>query len=96
MRFVIALSAAILSTVSVAYAATSRGIDLTRPSRIFEGVSAFENRASSMAPPSWWPHSPIGPNGATDGSVAPASHLPSPTEGACGHARHRLLGECVS
>jgi hypothetical protein len=96
MRFVIALSAAILSTASVSYAATVRGIDLMRAGRISEERSVFENRASSMAPPSWWSPSPIRSKGATDGSAAPASPLLSPTGEVCGHARHRLLGECVS
>jgi hypothetical protein len=86
MRFVIALSAAILSTASVASAATDRGIDLTRTGRISEERSVFENRASSMARPSWWSLSPIGSNRATDGSAAPASpYYPLPGGRAATH-----------
>ena len=83
MRFIIALSAAILSTASVADAATVRGFDPMAAGRFFEGRSVFVNHASPMAPLSWPPLSPIGSDGAGPGGV-------------CGRTRHRLAGHCVS
>jgi hypothetical protein len=74
MRFIIALSAAIVSTASVAYAATDRGFDPVAFGHVFEGRSAYENHGS-MAGPGWPPLSPIGSNGTTDGSAVPASPL---------------------
>ena len=74
MRFIIALAAAILSTASIADAATARGFDPSAFGHVFEGRSAYEGHGS-MAAPSWPPLSPIGSNGTTDGSAVPASPL---------------------
>jgi hypothetical protein len=64
MRFIIALSAAILSTASVAYAATDRGYDPMAAGHVVEGRSVFDG--SPMASPLL---SPIGSSGTTDGRV---------------------------
>jgi len=81
MRFIIALFAAILSTASVAYAATDRGYDPMVAGHVVEGRSVFD--ASPTASPSWPLLAPIGSSGTTDGRV-------------CGRTRHRLFDECVS
>jgi hypothetical protein len=75
MKFLIALAAAILSSASVADAATDRGFDPLAVRRAFEGRSAFENHASPMAVSSWPPPAPIGSGRTTDGASVLVSPL---------------------